>query len=305
MPTCIIILSDKSSGSSALQEFLCQKYGAKHITHTRHFEHETLYWVKAASILNLPQEPMQNSEVPIPYDTALSDVTNLLYKNLPEHPSTKDHYQMVMQGWRALVKHFSPVFVEKSPHHLHQRSALDLMIDFAETHPEVRVVFIGLVRNPIDTLYSMWTRFFSIPEDREVEWIRAYSNLIYLKNLNIPDMFIMRYEELRSNNERFAEFLDQVIPSDSGAVDFSFFHEASTKMHLQDPFFGYKPSPALAELAAEFGYTQQDLVTKDSALWPLWRGFRVRVLGTTFYIFAWLVRHLRALQSQLRQPFVR
>ena len=118
---------------------------------------------------------------------------------------------------------------------------------------------------------------FSIPEDREVEWIRAYSNLIYLKNLNIANLFIIHYEELRISNESFAAFLDQVIPSDNVAVDFSFFHKASAKMRLQDRLCGYKPSPALVEVSTEFGYTPGDLVTKKSVLRPLWRGFRERI----------------------------
>jgi hypothetical protein len=293
MPTCILILSDKSSGSSALQEFLCSNYGAKHIGRTRHFEHETLYWTKAASVLGLPQVPMQNSEVPLSQEKALSDLAALLRDNVPGFAMPSSHREMIMGGWEALVEENSPLFIEKSPHHLHQRSALDLMVQFSAEHPHVKVVFVCLIRNPIDTLYSMWTRFFSIPEKQEREWIRAYDNLQYLMKLKLPNFFVIRYEDLRANNQSFVKFLDQVIPSPNSAPDFSFFHQHSTKRHMTDPFFGYTPTTELITLAMRFGYSKVDLNTNQRPLWPFWRTFRVRVLGTIFYVAASVIRFLR------------
>ena len=62
---CIIILSSKSSGSSALQYYLSKYINVNHIRYTRHYEHETLYWTKVASALGILQKNMLNSEVPI------------------------------------------------------------------------------------------------------------------------------------------------------------------------------------------------------------------------------------------------
>ena len=62
---CIIILSTKSSGSSVLLRLLTQDGYGQHISKTRHGENETLYWVKAAAILGLPQVNMHDSEIPI------------------------------------------------------------------------------------------------------------------------------------------------------------------------------------------------------------------------------------------------
>jgi len=57
MPTCIAILSEKSSGSSVLQRLIASFARRKTREATRHNEDETLYWTKAASILRLSSRP--------------------------------------------------------------------------------------------------------------------------------------------------------------------------------------------------------------------------------------------------------
>ena len=79
---CILILSAKSSGSTALQSLLVKFFQVNHIDKTRHFEYETLFWTKAASILQLPQVDMLDSEVPINKEKARYDIINLLKQNL-------------------------------------------------------------------------------------------------------------------------------------------------------------------------------------------------------------------------------
>ena len=77
-PTCVVILSTKSAGSSALQNLICECTDGKHVEHTRHVQHETLYWTKAASILGRKQLRIPDSEVPIPARKALHDLRALL-----------------------------------------------------------------------------------------------------------------------------------------------------------------------------------------------------------------------------------
>ena len=50
----IIILSTKSSGSTALQNYFKLNFGFNTVKYTRHQEEETLYWAKVASVLDLP-----------------------------------------------------------------------------------------------------------------------------------------------------------------------------------------------------------------------------------------------------------
>ncbi|MEE8585299.1 MAG: hypothetical protein V3T83_10655, partial [Acidobacteriota bacterium] len=167
----ILILSDKSSGSSALQQHLLSLPGVHCVERTRHYERETLYWVKAASLLNLPQVNMMASEVPIAPRKARKDLTRLLQQNIAGYQPPSDDRKLVMQGWRSLSQRFSPIFLEKSPHHLHQWSALQLISQCMKRYPEISFLVIGLVRNPMDTLYSMWSRWRLSPEERQHEWL--------------------------------------------------------------------------------------------------------------------------------------
>jgi hypothetical protein len=112
---CIVILSDKSSGSSALQEYLVRFAGGRHVEKTRHNEHETLYWTKAASLLGLPQEKMLDSEVPIAPERARADLEALLRDNLSELPAAADPRELAFQGWRSLCARFAPVTCRSFP----------------------------------------------------------------------------------------------------------------------------------------------------------------------------------------------
>jgi hypothetical protein len=51
---CVSVLSLKSSGSRALQIFLCNGTIASHVEHTRHGDHETLYWSKMLRLRRSP-----------------------------------------------------------------------------------------------------------------------------------------------------------------------------------------------------------------------------------------------------------
>ncbi len=83
MTQSILILSNKSSGSRAVQRLLAQAADLKYVEKTRHLENESLYWTKAASILNLQQHNLLDSEVPIPQPSARQDLVALLRDNLP------------------------------------------------------------------------------------------------------------------------------------------------------------------------------------------------------------------------------
>ena len=119
-PKCIIILSSKSCGSSACQNLLAKLANIRHVEKTRHFENETLYWTKAASILNLSQVKMLDSEVPIGPSKAKKDLVDLLRDNVGDVPGQLIDKEFIFQGWRMLCEHYYPVFIEKSPHHLNQ-----------------------------------------------------------------------------------------------------------------------------------------------------------------------------------------
>ena len=126
-----MILSEKSSGSSACQNLIYDVASAKYVSNTRHFEHETLFWTKAASVLGLEQLDALDCEVPIRPGKARADLIALLTSNIPGYDPPADTRQMVFEGWKRLCESHRPIFLEKSPHHLFQWSALQLILERA------------------------------------------------------------------------------------------------------------------------------------------------------------------------------
>lgn len=264
-PKCIIILSTKSSGSSALQNFLASRMNINHVKKTRHGENETLYWVKAASVLNLPQVDMYDSEVPIPAKKARNDIIQLLTDNLGPsyHPSDKDE-DLIFSGWRMLCLEFGPIFLEKSPHHLHQYSALELIARFIDENPDIEFFIIGLVRNPMDTVYSMWQRWRGLPEKNQVEWHTAYTNLLKFQKMFKGRMKIIRYEDMVQNK---ADFEDLFKFAEIASYPKDFFHKGSLSKWKNDKSFGFQLSKKVVELAAHYGYQKEDMLNSTYFFW--------------------------------------
>lgn len=269
-PTCVVILSCKSGGSSALQDLLCKYAGARHVEHTRHVQHETLYWTKAASILGREQIKIPGSEVPIPPRKALRDIRNLLTANLPHFVLPSDPRELVFEGWRQLCCRFGPVFVEKSPHHLHQWAALDLLLEAVRSLPETDFRFVGLVRNPMDVLYSMWRRWRTDPVTFQHHWRLAYENLLRLKQRVADQLLIVRYEDLAAHGNaahHLIEFIDQPPTSEAE----HFIHAKSLQRWKNDQWFGFQLDPQVERLAGSYGYSREDLLNRSFALWGVYR----------------------------------
>lgn len=279
MPTCVIQLSDFRAGSTALQgEFV--RAGANRLSWTPHKEAETLYWIKAAAALGMEQVPMRYSRS-IPYEQANArrELARLLEHNLPEgaaeglsgsgNLTAEQLEEFVFAGWRALCEAHGPVFFEKSPHHLHQRSSLKLMLQARERLPEISFRFIGLVRNPLDTLYSMWSRWRYVPELQEPEWIRAYKNLRWFQQQAGDSLKIVRYEDLTADAACLAELLEFCgLPAEN--VD-SQLHQQAREKWRDDKFFGFQPAQQTLDLARSYGY-QADALRNERH--PLWLPYR-------------------------------
>ena len=269
-PICVVILSCKSSGSSALQDLLCKYAGARHVMHTRHAQHETLYWTKAASILGREQCRIPGSEVPIPPRKALHEIRNLLTANLPHFVLPVDSRELIFGGWQQLCCRFGPTFVEKSPHHLHQWAALDLLLEAVRLLPETDFRFVGLVRNPMDVLYSMWRRFRTDPVCFQHHWRLAYENLLRFNQHAAGQLLIVRYEDLAAYGNgarRLLEFIGQPPVPDAE----HFVHGQSLQRWRKDRWFGLQLHPEVERLACSFGYSSDDLVNRSYPLWSLYR----------------------------------
>jgi Sulfotransferase family len=270
-PKCILILSTKSAGSSALQELLCVHAGAKCVERTRHAQHETLFWTKAASVLGKPQHKIPNSEVPIPAKAASKDLLQLLRDNLPGYSPPSDPVEMIFQGWRALCVHYAPIFIEKSPHHLHQWSALELMLEAERRLSEVEFRYIGLVRNPMDALYSMWAKRRDDLASYQAHWGMAYENLLRLRAYASDRLIVVRYEDLVGGAHSM-EHLFRFLGQEPKTAARSFFHSHSRQLWRHDRWFGLQLDPQMIQLARQFGYSAEDLHNDEAyRLWPAYQ----------------------------------
>jgi len=265
---CIIILSEKSSGSSALQNFLVKFANTQNVSKTRHFQNETLYWTKAASILNKPQLDMVDSEVPIESKKARVDLISLLKANLNHYVPPDDDKILIFGGWRLLCKRYSPIFLEKSPHHLCQWSAIELIIECISKVSDVDFLLIGLIRNPMDTIYSQFKRWRSRPEEVEKQWLIAYQNLLKLKEIIGEQIVLVRYEDIVSSPvclEPVFNFCEKTVDERNK----NYFHQESIQKWKTNALYGFSLSPQVIELASQYGYQQEELANETHLLWPL------------------------------------
>lgn len=268
---CIIILSTKSSGSSACQRLLSQHREVNSVSQTRHFQNETLYWTKAASVLGLPQKRMQDSEVPIEKGKAREDLITLIEQNagaLPECPIVDENF--VFEGWRLLCRRYSPVFVEKSPHHLYQWSAVELILKCMKKLPEIDFVLVGLVRNPMDTLYSSWNRRKTDPAIFQHEWLAAYENLLKLKEISGDKLVVIRYEDMVTDISSVKPLLEFMNASDED-IRTNELHKNSVQRWRMDKNFGFQLSEDVMQLAAKFGYRRDEMLNEARKSWPVYR----------------------------------
>jgi hypothetical protein len=270
-PKCIIILSTKSSGSSALQELLCDFGGGRHVQHTRHREFETLYWTKAASVLGLPQTRLPDSEVPIAHDKALRDLRDLLDRNISNFKPPREVEELIFVGWHALCVAHAPIYVEKSPHHLHQWSCLQLMIDAMTRLEDIEFRFVGLVRNPMDVLYSAWSRWRQLPERFQQQWAAAYENLERFQTIVGERLIVVKYEELSSSKDGATRLMEKLgmEPTRRGANDY--IHSGSHRRWVADHAFGFQLDSKVTRVAERFGYISQELTQSRDYLWPIRR----------------------------------
>jgi hypothetical protein len=260
-----MILSDKSSGSSLLQRVVTEDPSARFIANTPHHERETLYWNKAVAALGLPQPRMADSRiVPMSQRRGADMLLALLNDNMSSHWVRPVDESLIFAGWTALTRAHGPVFVEKTPHLLHSTSALQLLRRYLDREGAADVRVVGLVRHPVDTLYSMWRRWSVDPAVRQHEWVRAYTNLLHLRDDLRDRVLIIRYEDLVGDPVVISRLSAHVrlslpVPSYLRADSIHAWHA--------DRRFSFNPSRELSALAEAFGYDDVCRVRTAPGLW--------------------------------------
>lgn len=296
---CIIVLSTKSSGSSAIQTLLAQLSCIQHVRYTRHREHETLYWTKAASLLGRPQIKMVDSEVPIPPERARRELISFLNRNTKGFELPSDPEEMVFKGWEKLCESYRPVFLEKSPHHLVQSSALELMLECEERLESTAFLYIGLVRNPMDVLYSAWSRWRTIPEILQFEWELAYRNLEELRGKLGSRLVFVRYEDIVRDLAPLKHVLD-FVDATPDQVPSNLLHAQSISKWKSDSSYGFQMAPSVRALAKRLGYADSDLDNAPCATWKVIRDQK-RLAHRLKYRLRGPIRLLDRLRDAVRQ----
>ncbi|HUW04785.1 MAG TPA: sulfotransferase [Williamwhitmania sp.] len=243
---CIIILSEKSSGSSALMKYLLRYEDIHAVKHTRHNERETLFWTKAASVLELHQKGLVGSEVPISKCNSSNQLLYFLRQNNVLGLYHKSGIGL-SEAWGDLCERYSPVFLEKSPHYLANWVNISLILDAIGMLPKINHQIVGLIRHPLNTLYSIHRRWKLNLNEYEKQWRRSYTNLLRLKKILPDKVHIVKYEDMCKT----ANHLKPVIEF----AGYKEIKEASFKEPRKIPeSFNFKLQESTIKLAEEFGY---------------------------------------------------
>lgn len=264
MIKAVFILSSKSSGSTALQNYLKKNFGYKTVKYTQHQEEETLYWTKVASILNLPQEKLYRSVVPIKAERAVKELNDFFLKNdMPnlqcDLNTTEEEFQ---NFFFQIIQNSGNKFVEKSPHHLYNQSNLQLLLNFKKEYKEkVDIRILGLVRHPQAVIYSAWRRWKYFPEKFQNEWLNSYRKLLEWRDR--LGIIIIRYEDLVTDEVN----LSTVLGEDEKPESNYRFRTSSLNKWIEDPSFGFSVSKEVQVLAEKFGY--QNFGSHRSWRWKL------------------------------------
>lgn len=283
---CIYILSEKSSGSSFLWRRLVATLGIKQTPKTKHYENETLFWTKAASVLEYEQVKMIKSSVPYPKLQANAELIKFANANLTAQidNDTVLTREDIFSIWYQMIEAFGPVFVEKSPHHLLQKNALHLMDEFEQLYRDrVDFYYIGLVRNPITTITSQIRRWGPSFESVQRQWVSAYENLVSMNNSDSYNLKLIRFEDLRDSKVNIEgellEFLGFADTKQTAKIE----KFRKTKANSHEAYFSL--SQQAMQLAISMGYEQDSLITsrtlKSLVQYLYWR--RLRPLLVAIY----------------------
>jgi hypothetical protein len=264
-----ILLSSKCSGSSALQYYLEENFGIGTLSQSGHFEKETLYWTKAASVLGLSQNKMHRSLVPYKPVVAMDLLRDFLALNnagLENGPADKN---TLFEGFYKAARNTSLNIIEKSPHHLFNISNLALILEFKEyIRNRADVIIVGLVRNPMDTIYSAWKRWNFNSDKFEQEWFQSYSNLEKLITDKSVE-YVFRYEDIITDPAKLDNFLlDFGITKSKQTYALD---SRSLSKWMSDANFRHVLQEGTKQLALRFGYTETQMqeVKKAEISWTL------------------------------------
>ena len=267
----VYILSEKSSGSSFLFRSLNDALNITSYPKTKHFESETLFWTKAASLLNKPQLDMLVSDVPYDKERARAELVEFLAINLSTEIKFNTDEELVFNGWYELIKQFGPIFIEKSPHHLLQWNALALMLEFEQRFSDiVNCHYVCIARNPKDVFLSQFRRWNVNLKQLENQWLITYMNWERFRKegASTSNKIFTRYEDLVADRQSVISKICEVIGVKSNLKGEE--KVRKSKSSKKSESFGYKLSPSVICLSKSMGYSQSELEHTNSFKWTFY-----------------------------------
>jgi hypothetical protein len=191
-------------------------------------------------------------------------------ENLDSYEYPFENDKLIFDGWKMLCEKYGPVFIEKSPHHLVQWSAIELILECIKRLSNIDFLIVGLVRNPMDVVYSMWSRWRSFPERTQYEWATAYKNLLRLKSILGNKLMIIRYEDMvidRSCLKQLHDFIG-VPKNDRGCT---YLHSRSLGKWKRDKYYGFQMAEEILTLAEKYGYARAEMANSRCVIWTFQR----------------------------------
>lgn len=272
--TVVVLLSDKRSGSTMLEEEICKHADISPVDYTPHTFRETHHFLKGAVMLGMPPVMFEGGKRYTNYGSAANARAYLIdcvRGNVPEFVPPDDDRALVFEGWETLCARFArPVFFEKSPHHLSSWGALSLLLEWIEMTPRpVRV--IGLTRNPLSVQASAEKLFATDPESRQYGWLLKQQNLLTFAAMLPTEIYRhVRYEDVVARPaDMLAELFAFIGVDPAPAFERrSTVNAASLEKWREDDSFTLQLAPEVRQMARSFGYSDDDLdnpVPSDAA----------------------------------------
>jgi len=264
MPTVVILLSDKRSGSTMLQEELCKHSSIRHVDYSPHTYFETHHWLKASVVLNRPDALYSGFRKYGGYgsqENARTYLIDTLKGNMFDYEPPESDEELIFGGWDALCKTFAqPVFFEKSPQILAEWCALSLLLEWTR-RTDMEVKIIGLVRNPLAVQYSAHELFSSDAERRQFGWLNIQRNLLSIQSMLAPEMFkLVRYEDIITDPKQgladLCDFIGVEYEDEIGAS----VHTSSKEKWMANENYTLQLDPSVRQIAKAFGYRDLELI---------------------------------------------
>lgn len=269
MATVAILLSDKRSGSTMLQDELRRHPDIQRVDYSPHTYFETHHWLKAAVLLRRPDALYGDGRTYEGYGgrrNARAYMVDLLTRNVPEFTAPDDDEALVFEGWEALCGRYArPVFFEKSPQVLAHWAALDLLLEWRERTAH-SVKLIGLVRNPLAVQHSAEALFQSDPEVRQLSWLRTQRNLLAVREMTLEtDFRLFRYEDVVAEPQETLAQICAFIGVEPHPAVGEGVHGRSREKWAASDGFTLQLDRSVARIARSLGYSGEELANANRA----------------------------------------